>query len=290
MADFSIRPITSDDASAAWEVAHRSLRTAGTAYGWEMPELDDDTRDRGRRRVEHVLEHDPDGGFIAERDGGIVGVALATRRGPLWFLSLLAVDTQVQSQGIGRALLESTLQTLGDAGGICASDDPKALRRYRRAGFRLMPCYEAKGPLDRALLPAITGVRTGSYSDDRSFIEEIAEKQRLAPHGPDLDFYAGLKRTLFVTDTAAGRGYVVCQGSGAALLAATTQAAASKLLWTAIAEASDTTIDIGWFAHDQPWAIDVVLDARLALRPSGSYCTSGAVGPMSPYIPNGAFG
>ncbi|MEO6712722.1 MAG: GNAT family N-acetyltransferase [Mycobacteriales bacterium] len=285
-----IRPLEADDAGPAWQMAYTSLRLAGRSYGWEMPELTDDIRERGRRRVLHCLTHDLDGAFVAERDGAIVGVSLATRRDSLWFLSLLAVDTEIQAQGVGGQLLDASLRTLGTAGTICASDDPKALRRYRRAGFDLLPGFEAKGALDRSLLPAVRDVVEGSYADDRDMIEEVAWLQRDAPHGPDLDFFADSGRALFVTNSARGRGYVVCADAGPAVLAATTAPAAEALLWTALAETTADELDVLWLRHDQQWALDVLLDARLSLRPSGSFCVRGAVGPMSPYIPSGALG
>lgn len=286
MTQARIRSMTSDDAARAWQVAYESLQVAGRAYGWDMPDLDDAARERGTRRVLHSVVHDPDGAFVAELAGEIVGAGIATRRGSLWFLSLLTVDTRVQAQGIGRRLLDATLRTLRSAGSICASDDPKALRRYRAAGFDLQPCYEAKGPLDRSLLPPVTGVEAASYDDRREFVEDVARQQRHAPHGPDLDFFAAADRPLFVTDTAAGRGYVVCADDGPAVLGATSAAAAQALLWTAITESTKAECEIGWVRQDQQWAIDVALAARLRLRPTGSFCVRGAVGPMSPYLPN----
>lgn len=289
MTDLFIRPMTTEDALPAWEVAHESLRAAGVDYGWLMPPLDEAVRERGRLRLEHSVRHDPAGSFVADRDGKIVGVGVATRRGPLWFLSLLTVAKAAQAQGVGRRLIDATLQTKAEVGAICASDDPKALRRYQRAGFELVPCYEAEGSLDRSLLPAVEGVSRASYDDRRDFVEELAVLQRGAPHGPDLDLWSALGRALFITDTAVGRGYVVCVDSGVGVLAATTPAAAQALLWTALAE-STTALEVGYLRHDQQWAIDVVLDARLPLRPAGSLCTAGPIGPMSPYLPNGAFG
>ena len=289
MSEVIVRPLANHDIPPAWEMAHESLRTAGLAYGWDMPDLDDTRRTRGHQRLEHCLAHDPDGAWVADRAGEIVGIGAATRRGPLWFLSLLTVSTQAQSSGVGRRLLDATLQSLGSAGALCASDDPKALRRYRMAGFAIEPCYEAKGVLDRGALPAVEGVRTASYDNDRLFIEEIAAEQRGTGHGVDLDLWAALGWPLFVTDTAAGRGYVVCTGSGVAVLGATTHTAARALLWTALAESTEDA-HLMWLRHDQLWAVDVALEARLSLRPAGSFCTREAPGPMSAYIPNGAFG
>jgi predicted N-acetyltransferase YhbS len=285
-----IRPLAAADVEQAWEMSHTSLQTAGLEYGWHMPDADALLRSRGHERIRHLMTHDPEGTWVAELDGVIVGVAAATRRGPLWFLSLLTVATSVQSRGVGRQLLEASMRTLGPAGAICASDDPKALRRYRVAGFELQPRYEAKGPVERAAIPAVDGVRPGSYDNDRDFVDDIATGLRNAPHGVDLDFFAATGRPLYVMDTSAGRGYVACTEKGVAVLGATTAAAARSLLWTALAECTDQDVSILWLRHDQSWAIDVALEARLSLRPTGSFCTRGAVGPMSPYIPNGAFG
>ncbi len=271
-------------------MSHTALRTASLAWGWDMPEIDDLVRRRGHQRFAHFRAHDPGGSWVAECDGEIVGVGAATRRGPLWFLSLLAVAVDQQSAGIGRRLLDAALQTLGPAGAICASDDPRALRRYRLAGFHLEPSYRANGPLDRALLPAVTGVRPASYEEDRDFVEDLATGLRTAPHGPDLDLWRATGRPLFVTDTPGGRGYVACTESGVAVLGATTIEAARSLLWTALAESTAREVDLLWVRPDQSWAIDVALAARLSVAPRGSFATRGAVGPLSPYLPNGAIG
>ena len=285
-----VRPLTQEDIPAAQEVAHNSLREAGTHYGWEMPELDATARARGERRIRHCLAHDPESAFVADLDGEVVGVGLATVRGDQWFLSLLTVTTELQGQGAGRALLEATMGALRGPGVICASDDPKALRRYRSAGFSLHPTYEAKGPIDRSRLRRVTGVREGSYDRDRDLVEEVGSALRGAPHGPDIDYYADGGLALFVTDTPAGRGYVVCRETGPGVLGATTEEAASRLLWTALANATDQEAMVGWVTCHQQWALDVLLDAHLSVRPRGSRCLRGDLGAMAPYIPSGALG
>ena len=290
MMDVLIRPLTQADVKHTWEMSHHALHTAGLAYGWQMPALDDLGRQRGRERMTQYLTYDPDGAWVAEAEGEVVGIGAATRRGPLWYLSLLTVAPHAQAAGIGKRLLDATMQTMGPAGALAASDDPKALRRYRLAGFDLEPCYQAKGPLDRALLPTVDGVRAGSYDDDRDFVEDIATHLRTTGHGPDLDFFAAIGRPLFVTETPAGRGYLARTEAGVAVLGASTPAAARALLWTALAESTADEVLLMWLRPGQSWAIDVALEARLALSPHGSFCARGAVGPMSPYIPNGAFG
>lgn len=278
------------DVDAAHEVSYESLREAGTRYGWHMPEQDDASRERGHQRIRQCLEHDPDGAFVADRAGEVVGVALATRRGPLWFLSLLAVQTASQAQGIGRELLSASMRTLDGVGLICASDDPKALRRYRRAGFDLSPCFEATGSLRRAGAPAVHGVREAAYDEARELVEGVAREQRGAGHGPELDLYARRGHRLFVADGPAGRGYCVARDTGPVVLGATTAEAATALLWTALLEAREEEVEVGWLTDAQQWALDVALGAGLKLRPTGTLCRRGCPGPLSPFIPSGAFG
>jgi len=287
----TIRQLTEQDIPAAQQVSYDALREAGQQYGWTMPELDEISRARSEQRIRHCLTHDPDGAFVAELAGEIVGTGLATVRGDQWFLSLLAVSTQLQGQGAGRQLLEATMRTLHGPGVICASDDPKALRRYRSAGFELQPVYEARGVVDRSRLRSVAGVRQGSYDADRDLVEEVATALRGAPHGPDIDFFADMGLELFVIDSGAGRGYVVCREAGPAVLGATSDEAASQLLWTALAHSkTQGEVTVGWLSARQQWALDVLLETHLAVRPRGSRCLRGGVGPMAPYVPNGAFG
>lgn len=290
MGEVTVRPLVSGDVAAAQEVSYQAMRRAGEVYGWQLPELDDRGRLHGQRRISHCLEHDPAGCFVADLDGAAVGISLATRRGPLWFLSLLTVRSDLQAQGIGRRLLAASLLTFDTAGVICASDDPKALRRYHGAGFRLVPTFEAEGALDRSRLPSINGVTQKALEDGRDFVEDIAQLQRGAPHGPDLDFLVDTGGTLYCTDQLDGRGYLINRESGPVLVGATTEAAAARLLWTGLAEASGDKLEVRWFTHRQAWAVDVVLAAGLPMQPRGTLCLRGEVGPMWPYIPSGGLG
>lgn len=283
-----VRPMAERDVVATQAMAYEAMREAGVAFAMPVPVATDESRSRGQARARHGIAHDPQTSVVAELDGKVVGVALAQRRGALWFLALLAVETQFQDRGIGRLLLDAAQATLGEAGLICASDDPKALRRYRLAGFDLLPCLEAKGPLDRSLLP-VTGVREGSFDEDRELVESVVTSLRGAPYGVDLD-YAQRFHRLFVVETPTGRGFVLSSRTGPAALGATDPATASDLLWTALAETTDGEPTIAWLTAEQQWAVDVALAARLPLRPSGSLGVRGPLGPLTPYLPSGAYG
>ena len=284
-----VRPLTEADVVPAQAMAYEAMRQAGVAYAMPVPDANEESRTRGQARARHGIAHDPETSLVAELDGRVVGLALAERRGPLWFLALLGVDSEVQSQGIGRRLLDASMGTLDVAGLICASDDPKALRRYRLAGFDLLPCLEAKGPLDRSLIP-VTGVREGSFDDDRDWVDALAITLRGAPYGVDLDYARSVNHRLFVAETSTGRGYVLSSKTGAAALGATDPATAAALLWTALAESPEDEPTIAWLTADQQWGVDVALAARMPLRPSGCLAVRGLTAPMTPYLPSGSYG
>ena len=289
--------MTAADVPEARTVSWDALREAGSRYGWQMPPLTDALRARGEAQFRHLLATDPDGLAVAEADGRVVGVGQAIRRGPLWFLCLLAVAPSAQSGGIGRRLLDMVSATRDGAGlgAICATADPKALRRYRQAGFDLHPGYEAKGALDRSLLAAVGDVREGSYDDDRDLVEAVVTGRRGAGHGPDLDFWSTAGSRLLVTDGRSGRGYAVVGEAGPVVLGATTPDAAARLLWATLAETTAHEVAVLWITAGQQWALDVVLAARLTLRPAGTVCRAGqlpggTVPAWSPYLPSGSLG
>ena len=282
-----VRPLRAADVPAAAALGHESLREAGTRYGFSMPPLDDALRRRQEQRVAHLLATDPDGVFVADEGGEVVGVALALVRGPLWYLSLLVVQPGRQARGLGARLIEAALQTAQDcpAAMIMASNDPKALRRYGRAGFALLPGFEATGPVDRALLPVVEGVRDGDWERDGERVDALGVRLRGAGYGPDLRAFAEAGARLLVADD----GFAVLRGGGVAAVGAGDPATATRLLWAGLAEA-DGEVEVGPLTADQQWAVEVALQARLAIAPGSSMCVRGAVGPLAPYLPSGAYG
>jgi hypothetical protein len=213
-----------------------------------------------------------------------VGAALALLREGLWGLSLLIVDPDHQSAGHGRELMRAALAYGADAaaGIILSSDDPRALRSYWRAGFALRPAFDAKGPVTRPPRAA-AAVREARWPDDRELVDATSRAVRGAAHGPDIDGLLATGRRLLVHDDG---GFVVYAPDRLALLAATDDRVARSLLETVL---SDAQPSVEFLDAAQDWAIDIVLKAGMALAPSGATCVRGAVGPMRPYIPSGAY-
>ena len=87
-------------------------------------------------RINQLIERDPGGAWVTERDGELVGAALAIDRDGLWGLSLLVVDPEHQSAGLGRELLQHRSSTRA-AAAAARSSSP------RRTPAR---CAPTRGP------------------------------------------------------------------------------------------------------------------------------------------------
>ncbi len=281
--------------AAAWRIRRLEradlpavATTSASAFALDI--ADPSVAQRWRERVAHPLTTDPDGCFVAERGARVVGAVQALRRERVWCLSLLTVQPDAQSAGLGRMLLARAL-SYGpdtDAGLIPSSSDPRALRLYALAGFALRPAFDAVGAIDRRSLPRPDHqVREGGPAD-LDALAAISRDVRGGPHTRELEFALGWgARLLRLGD----RGFAVAvPGRGVWLLVARDEQAASSLLWAALALIGETEQPVvRWMTADQQWAIEVVLRAGLQLTPFGALCVRGRPGPLRPFLPSGPF-
>ena len=129
-------------------------RTAEHSAAWE-------------RRTQHFLDTDPGGCWVAEDDTGMLGFATSVRRELMWCLATYVVRPGLQGQGIGRPLLQAALHHGRGClrGMLSSSSDPRAVRRYRAAGFDLHPQMFLVGEVDRSAIPVVEKVREGSVGE-----------------------------------------------------------------------------------------------------------------------------
>lgn len=239
-------------------------------------------------RLHHLLDTDPDGCWVADQDGAVLGVAAATRRDLLWVLNTYAVEPGRQGLGTGRALLQAAIGYGSGClrGLICSTADPRAARIYRQAGFTLHPTMQLTGPVDRSALPVVDGVRVGSDSD-LDLVDSVDRRVRGATHRADHVFLRQ-HGTLLVCDLLTGGGYAFVDAGQVILLAATNRAIAQRLLWSALAF-GDGDATVRTLTADQEWAIDVGLAAGLQVE-HDAYLALRHMRPPAPYVPSVAFG
>jgi hypothetical protein len=124
---------------------------------------------------------------------------------------------------------------------------------------------------------------------DLPLTERIDLAVRGAAHGEDLLAMLAGGSTLLVLPE---RAYAVTLGGQVRLLAATDEAAASAVLrgvFVRTQEEGEKAM-VEWITARQGWAVRTCLEAGLELSTSaGPLFTGGELGPLAPYLPNGAY-
>ena len=288
-----VRPAREADLRAMAELTGRAYtevdrRTFQRA--WPDPRPRTPERDAAWvRRSAHTLRTDPDGCWVAELDGRVVGCVLSRVRELMWILSSFAVAPEVQGRGVGTQLLAAALHHGRGClrGMFSASADPAAVRRYRLAGFDLHPQMFVTGTVDRDALPLVDRVREGS-AGDIDLMNSIDRQTRGAAHLSDHEALLAQFR-LLVCERSSSQGYAYVDDAGSpALVAATTRRTASDLVWEAFASSTPgSTVSLHHVTAANQWAIDVGLAARLSVHTSGYLCLRG-MKPPSPYVHHGS--
>jgi GNAT superfamily N-acetyltransferase len=288
-AAIEVRPMRRQDLEAAERTSDRLFLDADRRtrrIGEPEPQLRSPVASaQWIERMGHFLAVDPDGCWVAEDEGAIVGFAISQNRGSVWYLATYGVLTDYQGLGVGKRLLDATLaHAAGRPGLFSSTTHPGATRRYRLAGFTLHPQMRMVGAVDRAGIPAVTGLRQG-VSDDIEWMDRLDESLRGAGHGPDHQFMAD-RMQLIVSKRR--RGYLyVDTFARPALLAAADEETGQQLLWETLAATDGETL-VNCITTSNHWAIDAGLAARLDLGQVGYLAVRGMPAP-APYLASGHF-
>jgi GNAT superfamily N-acetyltransferase len=125
-----IRPANEEDLAQTWDIWREA--EVAVADGDHAPPT-------GREGALALHRHELESGemVVAEAGGRLVAFAAAITRGPVRFLSELYVRPDVQSSGIGKALLERVLPPgAAPVSATLSSDDERALSLYVRHGMQ----------------------------------------------------------------------------------------------------------------------------------------------------------
>jgi GNAT superfamily N-acetyltransferase len=288
-----VRPMTPDDIPAACDLTRAAFREVDLATGWrsdpEPPESTPEQWGSWLTRTRHFVETGPGGCWVVQGDDGIAGFAVSYRRDLTWILATYAVRPGLQGRGIGTPLLAAALRHSEGClrGMLSASDDPRALRRYRLAGFSLHPQLLLRGTVDRSAIPVVEHVREGTPGDF-ALMDSLDRRLRGSAHGVDHPVLSSLYR-LIVTDRSTGSGYAYVHDGRPVLLAASNRRTATRLMWEALASSPPgSEVSVAHVTAVNDWALDVGLAARLSVRTSGHLALQGMRPPM-PYLHHGSF-
>jgi GNAT superfamily N-acetyltransferase len=291
----TFRQMTEGDVPAAVAAFDSGLLAMQARHG--LPVTGNSIQDERRRqdRTRHFLGTDPEGSWVAEDGGTVIGMSQSFVRENYWMLSQLGTVPGRQGRGVGRELLRLAL-THGDPsspGTIQCSRDPKAMALYTSFGFALHPVVAAWGAM-----------RPGSVEQppevDRYEPHEVGERELAVVAAVDRRV-RGSARTVDIVAMLAQpgnrlllhgeQGYAVVKDERIVTLGARQEESAALVLRAMLAAApAGETIEVNWLTRAQQWAIREVVAAGIELQPYGPVMVRGMDGPPSPYIPSGGFG
>ncbi|MCW2835221.1 MAG: GCN5-related N-acetyltransferase [Nocardioides sp.] len=293
MAQALIRPARETDleamatitATSYYEVDARTFQRS-----WPDPQPRPATRNGAWiKRTRQALVTDPEGCWVAEVDGEVVGGAISRVRELMWILASFAVRPEHQRHGIGLQLLAAAMYHGRSClrGMFAASADPGAVRRYRLAGFSLHPQMFVTGVVDRGAIPVVERVRDGS-AGDIDLLNSIDRQTRGAAHLSDHELLLGQFRLLVCErNNAAAYAYVDESGSPC-LVAGTSRRTAQDVMWEGLGSSTPgSSVSVHHITAANAWAIDVGMAARMSLHQSGYLCLRG-MKPPSPYVHHGS--
>ena len=176
------RPMTPADIDATTYIRKAALEGLARSQGHEPGPW----TPRRYPHFEHLLRTDPDGAWVAESDGTVVGYAMGFTRGPVWFLAQLFVQPEVHAQTAGQELLRRAM----DAGraraarvfAVVSSTSPVAQALYMRSGmFGIAICYRMRGPV--TALTALAPARDAVVQATEGWPERLGDLDRHAYGG-----------------------------------------------------------------------------------------------------------
>ena len=286
----NLRAMAEADLPGAVDVWEDAFREMSERYGvLRAPRTPADDL-RVRNRLRHFLATDPDGSWVADQDGQVVGFSQSFVREGHWVLSLLAVVPGSQRRGLGYELMA---RALGNAdrngpGMIQSSRDPRAMALYASAGFSLHPAVIGHGTLRSGAVASDPRVRPAE-DGDLELVEAIDRAVRGTARTVDIAAMLSEpgNRLVVIGD----RGYAVVKDDRVVTMGARDEDAASALLRTALCNAGEgATFEVGWLTSNQQWAIATLVAAGVELHPLGAVMVRGLPGPPTPYIPSGGYG
>ena len=274
----TFRAMTEADVPAAVSAFDSGFLTMLARHS--LPVTGNTIQDERRRqdRTRHFLSTDPEGSWVAEDEGIVVGMSQSFVREDYWVLSQLGTLPGRQGRGVGRELLRLAL-THGDPqspGTIQCSRDPKAMALYSSFGFVLHPVVAAWGAM-----------RPGSVERppevERLESEQVTERE--------LDIVSMLAHPGHRLLLLGEKGYAVAKDDRIVALGARDESSATIVLQAMLADApAGETIEINWITSAQQWAIRVLVGAGIELQPYGPVMVRGMDGPPAPYIRSGGYG
>ncbi len=134
-----------------------------------------------------ALREEPEGFWVAEGAGEVVGFTHSWMRGPFWFLAHLFISPGCQGKGVGRRLLDKALEygspaAIANRSLITFAYNPTSISLYMRSGmYPREPLYAMRGASSslrarRTHTEAPTHERVGAGQDTLEALSRVDEQ------------------------------------------------------------------------------------------------------------------
>ena len=145
----TIRRATPDDSRPTYDVVSEAVVAPGRDPRLGARFATGDAAGTFPRLPASALRHDPDGFWVAEADGALVGFGIAVQREHVWYLAALHIRPAYQSRGIGAEIIRRQLAAARPGSLLTVGADarnPVSNALYGRFGmFPETPLVEVSG-------------------------------------------------------------------------------------------------------------------------------------------------
>ena len=211
-----VRRATPADFRPTWDVVGAAMEHLARSRGWTVSPRPAEPGERFLAFRRSALRHDPDGFWVGEVDGEVVGFGIAVQREHVWYLAALHVRPAYQSAGLGGEIIRRALAAARPGSLLTVGTDarnPVSNALYGRFGmFPEVPLLEVGGPAMAAdpgiLVPGLPGVDVLAAVDRAALDVARPEDHEFWGSVPGLHAY-----TVARDGRAAGYAYVQADGS-----------------------------------------------------------------------------
>jgi len=217
--EITYRRATEADFLATWSIFTEAAMDLARRHGWPAVDRGPTPPQRFLDFRRSAVRHDPDGFWVAEAGGEVIGFGVAVQREHVWYLAALHVRPAYQSHGVGGEIIRRELAH-APAGSLLTvgadARNPVSNALYGRFGmFPSITLLEVSGPTR----PAIDGGRLQLEAGAPSF-DDAADLDRAildAARPEDHELWRTTPAVAGYTVRDRGRvaGYVYLQPDGA---------------------------------------------------------------------------
>ena len=146
--DIGYRHAQPDDVSAVSKVLADAINTLSRRHGFGDEQINPVPPNP---YFAFALQEEPEGFWVAESAGEVVGFTHSWVRGPFWFLAHLFIAPDCQGKGVGRHLLDNALEygsqtVIANRSLITFAYNPASISLYMRYGmYPREPLYAMRG-------------------------------------------------------------------------------------------------------------------------------------------------